>query len=425
MKKIEGFMERYLTPFAVKLGNIKGLIAIRDGVALAMPLIIGGSIFLIINSFPVPGWPEFLNSLLDGKLSEMLNHIVNSTFGIMGLVATFGISRSMAKQYNVDGTSAGVIAIAAWLIMTPNIVSDAGEGVPVAYLGSKGLFIGIVVGLISAWIFKLFIQKNIIIKMPESVPPAVSKSFSALIPGLFIFLLAGIFALIINLSPFDNSHELLATSLAGPLGFIGGTLPGAIIVVMLNSLFWFVGIHGGNVVGSVTSPIFLANTDANRLALQAGQDLPHIITGQFFDLFAYIGGGGAVFGLAIALLLFGKSAEAKAMKNVAVIPNVFNISEPLMFGLPIMLNMSYLIPFVIAPMVNVVITYFAMSSGLVHKTIGVAVPWTTPPIISGWLATGHWSGAMLQIILIAIDVMIYLPFFLSIDKIRRQGIEAI
>lgn len=423
MNKIEQLMEKYLTPFAVKLGNIKGLIAIRDGVSLAMPLIIGGSIFLIINSFPVPGWPEFLATLLDGKLSSMLNHIVNSTFGLMGLIATFGIARSMAQQYNVDGASAGVIAMSAWLILTPNIITDTAEGVPVSYLGSKGLFIGIVVGLVSAWIFKSFVLKNIVIKMPDSVPPAVSKSFSALIPGVVVFFLAGVVALLIDISPFENAHELLATILAVPLGFIGGTLPGAIIVVALNSLFWFVGIHGGNVVGSVTNPIFLANTDENRLALQAGKELPHIITTQFFDMFAYIGGGGAVFGLAITLLFFGKSSQSKAMKGIAVTPNIFNISEPIMFGMPVMLNMSYLIPFVLAPIVNVLITYFSMSVGLVHKTIGVAVPWTTPPIISGWLATGSWTGAGLQIVLILIDMAIYLPFFLAADRAQRQGLE--
>lgn len=259
--------------------------------------------------------------------------------------------------------------------------------------------------------------------MPDSVPPAVSKSFSALIPGVVVFFLAGVVALLIDISPFENAHELLATILAVPLGFIGGTLPGAIIVVALNSLFWFVGIHGGNVVGSVTNPIFLANTDENRLALQAGKELPHIITTQFFDMFAYIGGGGAVFGLAIALLFFGKSSQSKAMKGIAVTPNIFNISEPIMFGMPVMLNMSYLIPFVLAPIVNVLITYFSMSVGLVHKTIGVAVPWTTPPIISGWLATGSWTGAGLQIVLILIDMAIYLPFFLAADRAQRQGLE--
>ncbi|MHC5228694.1 PTS sugar transporter subunit IIC [Enterococcus sp. LJL99] len=421
MKKVEAWMEKYLMPTAAKLGNIKGLIAIRDGIALAMPLIIIGSIFLIIGSFPIVGWPEFLATLLDGKLTNAINHVVNSSFGIMGLVAAFGIGRSMAKQYNVDGTTAGVLSMSAWLVLTPNIISDLGEGVPVTYLGSKGLFIAIVVALISAYIFQWFVNRKIIIKMPDSVPPAVSNSFVAIIPGAVILALAFVCSLAIDLSPFENSHELLATILAGPLGFIGGNIFGAIITVMLNSLFWFVGIHGGNIVGSVTAPIFLANTDANRLAMQAGQELPHIITTQFFDMFVYIGGGGAVFGLALAIFFWGRSPESKAMKAVGVVPNIFNISEPLMFGMPIMLNMAFLIPFVFTPVVNVIITYFAMSTGLLHKTIGIAVPWTTPPLVSGYIATGSITGVIWQIIIIAVDIFCYLPFFLAVDRKQREG----
>lgn len=421
MKKIEAWMEKYLMPIAAKLGNVKGLIAIRDGIALAMPLIIIGSIFLIIGSFPIVGWPEFLATLLDGKLTNAFNHVVNSSFGIMGLVAAFGIGRSMAKQYHVDGTSAGVLSMSAWLVLTPNITSDLGEGVPVTYLGSKGLFIAIVVALISAYIFQWFVNRKIIIKMPESVPPAVSNSFVAIIPGAVILALAFLCSLIIDLSSFENSHELLATILAGPLGFIGGNIFGGIMTVMLNSLFWFVGIHGGNIVGSVTSPIFLANTDANRLAMQAGQELPHIITTQFFDMFVYIGGGGAVIGLALAIFFWGKSPESKAMKAVGVVPNLFNISEPLMFGVPIMLNMAFLIPFVFTPVINVIITYFAMSTGLLHKTIGIAVPWTTPPLISGYIATGSITGVIWQLIIIAVDIFCYLPFFLAVDKKQKEG----
>lgn len=416
MKKIEAWMEKSLMPIAVKIGNVKGLIAIRDGIALAMPLIIIGSIFLIISSFPIAGWTDWLAGLYDGRLLAMFNHVVNSSFGIMGLIAAFGIASGMAKQYNVDGASAGVISISAWLILTPNVIADAGEGIPVKFMGSQGIFIAIVVGLISAWIFQYFVRRNIVIKMPESVPPAVSRSFAALIPGTVILLLAFIVAFIIDLSSFENAHLLLATSLAGPLSFIGGTLAGAILTVFLNSLFWFMGIHGGNIVGSVTGPIFLANTDANRVAFQSGQELPHILTSQFFDMFAYIGGGGAVLGLVIALIFFGKSAQSKALKPIAAVPNLFNISEPVMFGLPVMLNMTLLIPFLFTPVVNVVIAYFAMSAGLLHKTIGVAVPWTTPPLISGFLATGHISGVIWQIILIAVDVLCYLPFFLIMDK---------
>lgn len=423
MNKLEKWMEIKLMPFASKVGTIKGLIAIRDGITLAMPLIIVGSVFLIIGSFPIEGWSDYLATLLDGKLSSGINHVVNSSFGIMGLISAFGIAQSMAKLYNVDGSSAGVLSVAAWLILTPNIQSDLGEGVPVAYLGSKGLFIAILVALTSAWLFQWFIKRNIVIKMPDGVPPAVSKSFIAVIPGAVILGIAFILSLIIDLSVFENSHELLADVLSGPLSFLGGNVFGAMLTVMLNSVFWFMGIHGGNIVGSVTGPIFLANTDLNRLAIQANETLPKIFTTQFFDQFVYIGGGGAVIGLALAMFFWGKSPESKALKSVGVIPNIFNISEPLMFGMPIMLNMSLLIPFVLTPIINVLVAYFAMSTGLLHKTIGIAVPWTTPPIISGYLATGDISGVVWQIIIIVIDVLCYLPFFLVIDKKQRNEIQ--
>lgn len=425
MKKIEAYMEKYLMPVANKIGTMKGLTAIRDGVALALPLIIVGSLFLIIGSFPVPMWTDWLSQQFDGKLLSTMNHVVDSSFGIMGMVAAFGIARSMAKQYNVDGTSAGVLSLAAWFAVTPNIVSDAGAGVPVAFLGSKGLFIAIVIGLLTAVIFQWFVNRNIVIKLPDSVPPAVAKSFSAIIPGFVILTLAFIVAFAVEMSSFENIHLLLAEILAGPLGFIGGTVFGAMITVFLNSLFWFMGIHGGNIVGSVTGPIFLANTDANRLALQAGEKLPEIFTNQFFDMFVYIGGGGAVIGLVIALVLFGKSEESKAMKKVAAVPNLFNISEPIMFGMPVMLNMSYLIPFLFAPVVNVIVAYTAMSTGLLSYTNGIAVPWTTPPIVSGWLATGDITGPIWQLIIIGIDMLIYLAFFLAADKAQRKATETI
>lgn len=425
MKRIELYMEKYLMPVANKLGTVKGLIAIRDGMALAMPLIIIGSLFLIIGSFPIPGWSDMIGSWLDGKFLSMMNHVVDSSFGIMGLIAVFGIARSLSKQYKVDGNSAGALSIAAWLVLTPNIVGEEGPGVPVAFLGSKGLFIAIVVGLCSAWVFQWFINHDIRIKMPESVPPAVSKSFSALIPGAVILASAFVVGLIIDCSHFGNAHMLLAEVLAGPLGFLGGSLSGAILTVFLNSLFWFMGIHGGNIVGSVTGPIFLANTDANRIAFQSGQELPNIFTSQFFDLFAYLGGGGAVLGLVLAMVIFGKSAQSRALKPITLVPNLFNISEPVMFGMPVMLNMSYLIPFLFTPVINVIITYFATITGMLTKTNGVAVPWTMPPIISGYLATGDWTGPLWQMILILVDIACYSIFFISVDKTQRKNPEAL
>lgn len=426
MKKFQNFLENQLAPMAGKLGSYKALVAIRDGITLSMPLVIIGSVFLILANLPIEGYTDWLESYFN--LATKMGHVVNSTFGIIGLVAVFGIAKSMAEQYEVDGLGSGIIALGAWLVVTPNLVlKDVGEGVPLTYLGSRGLFIAIIIGLLTGLIYQYFVNKNIVIKLPDTVPPAVSKSFTALIPGFVIITGAFLIELILSQLGIENVHELLLQVLGGPLGLLGGTLGGTVVAVLLNSVFWFAGIHGGNIIGSVMSPIWMMNTDANRVAFQAGNEMPNIITGPFMDLFVYIGGGGATLALVGLVFFLGKSAEAKAIGKVAFVPGLFNINEPAMFGIPIVLNMTLIIPFVLAPVMNAVVSYFAMSSGLVAKTVGIAVPWTMPPIISGYLATGgRISGALLQIALIVLDLAIYYLFFKVIDKTwQKNSLESI
>lgn len=254
---------------------------------------------------------------------------------------------------------------------------------------------------------------NIQIKMPESVPPAVSRSFEALIPGFVIILLWALVYAGLGLTPFGNIHQILQVLLGKPLSAFGGSLIGAIIIAILTSAFWFIGIHGGNLTGAIMSPIWLSLTAENTkvYAQNSHATMPHIITQPFMDLFVYMGGGGATIGLVIAFLLIAKSAQFKTLTKLIVAPGIFNINEPIMFGVPVVLNIKLIIPFILAPVANAVIAYTAMATGLVHATVGIALPWTMPPIISGFLATGsHFSGAILQIVLLIIDTLIYLPF---------------
>ncbi len=422
MNKLTTFMEEKLLPFAAKLGANKALIAIRDGITLSMPLIMIGSFLLIINSFPIDSWTAWLTST---GISTYLTKGVNGSFGIMGLVASFGIANSLATQYKVDGVSAGIISLSSYLIITPSIFTakQAAEGIPYGYTGSKGLFIAIILGLISAKIFHWFIQHNIQIHLPDSVPPAVAKSFSALIPGACIILLWLIVYALLQVTGLGNIHDLLLKILGKPLGLLGDTLGGTILVVFLNSAFWFVGIHGGNVVNSIISPIWLMNTDENRIAFQANSTakLPHIITQPFMDNFVFMGGGGATLGLVIVIALIAYSKRSsqltKTMAPLTLTPGIFNINEPTMFGLPIVLNLSLLFPFILAPIINVIVSYTAISLGIVHGTVGVTIPWTMPPILSGFLATGgHISGSILQIVCILLDVLIYYPFYAIVNK---------
>lgn len=431
---VDSFIEKVLMPVAVKLSSFKPLIAIRDGIVLAMPLIIIGSLFTILGSFPIDAWTNWVaNTKFNGvAILDIFNKISNGSFGLLGLVGAFGIASSYAEQHKTDGKSAGIIALASFFVVTPSIMSGDKaplEGMPYGYLGSKGLFIAIIIGLIAGGLFQWFINRDIRIKMPEAVPPAVSKSFSALIPGAVIITLFGAIYAILTWTGLGNIHDLLLHILSKPLGILGDTLGGTLVAIMLNSLFWFVGIHGGNVINSVLQPVWLMNTDANRLLATKGNlDLAHgghVVTQPFIDNFVYMGGGGATIGLvlAIGLIVLSKKAskETEVLAPLTITPGLFNINEPTMFGLPVVLNTALIIPFVLAPMINAITTYFAMSTGIVPLCTGAVVPWTMPPVLSGFLATNSWQGSVLQLINVVIDIAIYLPFISMVNKQQKMA----
>ena len=284
MSESNSFIEEKLMPIASKLSANKYLTAIRDGITLAMPLIIIGSIFMVIASFPVKGWEAWLGEV---GVAGYLWKGVNSSFGLIGLVASFGIAQSLAGQYKVDGVAAGIISMASFVMVTPFISSDAGEGLTVSYLGASGLFVAIVLGLFSAFIYQWFINHNIQIKMPESVPPAVARSFSAIIPGAVIITFWLVVYSILDMVSWPNLHELAQVVLGGPLGLLGNNIFGTIIVAGLNSLLWFIGIHGGNVVNSIMQPVWIANLAENNAAYLAGSELKNVITIAFMDNFVY------------------------------------------------------------------------------------------------------------------------------------------
>ncbi|WP_258921985.1 PTS cellobiose transporter subunit IIC [Heyndrickxia coagulans] len=412
-----------IAAIAGAIGSQRHLRALRDGILLSMPLIIIGSFFLILGNLPINGYTDWLAKI---ELAPVFNKIVNGSFGLMAIIAVFGIARSLADYYEVDGVSAGVVALASFVIVTPDVEAKTGSGIPYAFVGSGGLFVAILIGLISAEIFRFFVQKNFTIKMPEGVPVAVEKSFAALIPGFMVILVWSLVYLLLGLAGVDNIHTLLTGILGKPLGALGSSLWGTLIIIALNSLFWFVGIHGANTINPVIQPIWLQNTDANRIAFQTGHALPHIVTNEFMMNFVWMGGGGTTIGLVICLWLFARSKNNKAMGSLSVAPGVFNINEPVLFGLPVVLNFKLLIPFVLTPMITAVITYFSMATGLVAKPAGIVVPWTMPPVISGYLATGgKISGAVIQLITLALSVGIYYPFVRSMDKaeLRNEGDE--
>ncbi|VKZ28030.1 lichenan permease iic component (pts system lichenan-specific eiiccomponent) (eiic-lic) [Streptococcus pneumoniae] len=413
---MEKLLQEKLLSVAARLGNNKALVSIRDGITLTIPLLLIGSLLMVIASFPIPGWEKYLGDI---GVADYLWKGVDSSFGLLGLVASFGIAYFMARQYKVDGIPAGIVSLSSFITVTPFITGEAGAGMPTAFMASKGLFVAMILGLINGYIYQWFINHNIQIKMPDGVPPAVSKSFSAIIPGAVTIVGWLIVYATLDKLSLPNLHEIAQGALGGPLGLLGNNVIGLLILIFLNSSFWFVGLHGGNVVNAVMKPLWLANLDANKVAYQTGETLPNIFTSVFMDNFVFIGGGGATIGLVLALgYLAHKKKASKQLKTLApitVIPGLFNINEPAMFGVPIVLNILLLVPFILAPMFNLLVAWGAMASGLVPLTY-TDPSWTMPPVISGLLATGSISGSLLQIVLIVLDVLLYLPFVIAIEK---------
>ncbi|HEW6962694.1 TPA: PTS sugar transporter subunit IIC [Streptococcus pneumoniae] len=413
---MEKLLQEKLLPVAARLGNNKALVSIRDGITLTIPLLLIGSLLMVIASFPIPGWEKYLGDI---GVADYLWKGVDSSFGLLGLVASFGIAYFMARQYKVDGIPAGIVSLSSFITVTTFITGEAGAGMPTAFMASKGLFVAMILGLINGYIYQWFINHNIQIKMPDGVPPAVSKSFSAIIPGAVTIVGWLIVYATLDKLSLPNLHEIAQGALGGPLGLLGNNVIGLLILIFLNSSFWFVGLHGGNVVNAVMKPLWLANLDANKVAYQTGETLPNIFTSVFMDNFVFIGGGGATIGLVLALgYLAHKKKASKQLKTLApitVIPGLFNINEPAMFGVPIVLNILLLVPFILAPMFNLLVAWGAMASGLVPLTY-TDPGWTMPPVISGLLATGSISGSLLQIVLIVLDVLLYLPFVIAIEK---------
>lgn len=418
----KGSMKDKLMKVIGKISNSRHMIALRDGIAQAVPLIVIGSVFMIIGQFPIQGYLKFMAHTFGPHWNVVIQQITYASFDLMGLIAVIGISYNLTKSYgDVAPLPAALVAMCGFFLTIPfSMHKDGTFWIPLDQLGSTGLFIAIIIGLFLTDLYVWMVHKKITIKMPASVPPAVSDSFTALFPGFFCLLLVWVIRMGVSFTPIETIPNLMQF-IFKPLSVVGTSLPGALICEFLVSFLWIFGIHGANVVSGVMTAIWLAAMQQNAVAFAAHKALPNIVTQQFFDNFVHIGGSGATLGLAIMMIMFAKSDEYKTLAKLEIAPAFFNINEPLVFGFPVVMNPFIAVPFIVAPLLNVLITYFAMASGIVAKTIGIMVPWTTPAIISGYLATGHISGAVLQVVLIAVDSLVYVYFFKKADKRKVQA----
>ncbi|MBU5439639.1 PTS sugar transporter subunit IIC [Tissierella sp. MSJ-40] len=416
-------LEKVLMPIADRLGKNKVLVAIRDGFLISTPLLIVGSIFLLIANFPVPGWSEFWTKYLGVDWELWFINVSRATFNIIGLLTCVGTGYAYSREIKGDKIQGAVVALVAFIILMPTRIPFEGVDGPATmnalgfeYVGSNGIFLALIISLTSVSVFNWAYRKGWTIKMPEGVPPAVCDSFAALIPsaiviGLFFFIRIGF-----EFTPFETAHNFIYTVLQAPLQGVGNTLVAQIVYSIVCTLFWFFGINGPAVANTVFAPITKILTIENLEAFQAGLPLPNIFTDPFSNFFTGFGGGGSTLSLVIVMLLFCKSKRINQLGKLSIVPGIFGINEPIIFGLPIVLNPVLIVPFIGVPLINLILSTFATKAGIIPYTTGVSLPWTTPIGFSGYLSTGSLFAGLWQIGLLVLGCVIYYPFIKMLDK---------
>lgn len=419
MDKFLDSLQEKLGPIALKLNENKYLGAVRDGFMGAMSLLILGSLFLLFANLPIPGYADLMANTFGNDWAVFFNVPYDVTMNIMTLFVIIGLSRSLAKSNGIDDLGAVLWGLIGFLILTPvssfEVNSAVSSFLPMNNFSASGLFLGMLSAILAVEIMAFVLKRGWRIKLPESVPSNVAKSFDALIPGLFIILIFMGIRMIFEATLYETAQAFIFQIIQTPLTSVGTSLPATVLVIIIETVLFSFGLHGPNIIGGVMQPLWLSTMAENLAAFQAGLDLPNIVTYQFYGNFIKVGGAGGTIGLALLCLFVAKSQQFKTLGKLAIGPSLFNINEPLIFGLPIVLNPVFIIPFVITPVVLTILTYIVMTTGLVPPTNGVNVPWTTPPIFSGFLVSG-WRGALWQVMEIGISTAIYFPFFRMEDQ---------
>ncbi|MGM7317010.1 PTS sugar transporter subunit IIC [Enterococcus casseliflavus] len=422
----EWINEKLLPPI-LKFVNTKAITALRNGMLYTMPFSIVGSIFLLLANFPVQSIADWVTN---SGLGEYFNQAYGASFAIMAFFAVMGIAYSYVKAEGYEGLPAGMIGLVIFLLTMESSVTDAEANVTIAnvidktWTGGQGMISAILVGLFVGWGYTWFLKRDIRIKLPEQVPTNVANSFTALIPAAVLTTIAlGIYIF------FDKVFqttvvEWIYTVIQSPMQGVTDSLGGAMMLGFLVPFLWFFGVHGSTIVGGIMGPILQTNSLANTAILESGKALTlenggHIVTQQFLDQFMTVTGAGMTIGIVLYMVAFARSAQFKQLGRLSLIPAFFNINEPIIFATPIVMNPIMVLPFILTPMVSGVITYFALYTGIVPLFTAVQVPWTTPPIISGFLVGGIRT-AILQFVVLAIGFFIYYPFIRKVDSLNYK-----
>lgn len=407
-------------PLAMKIEGNDYLSAIKDGFIRIMPFLIIGSFFLLIANLPIPGYNEFVIHYFGEKLIGQLNYVLDATYSVMALLVVISTSISLAKRWQLNEISCALISLVSFLIVTPYKLPQETGGaisdvIPVFALGAQGLFLSLIITLAAVRLYRLFNHPRLTISMPSSVPPAVSNSFSSLIPSFLIVLIFWLLRLFFEFTVFGTLQAMIFNVLQTPMMQLGNTLPSQMVAEFFVSFFWFFGLHGDSIVTAIMGPVWRSLTLENMQAMKQGLPPVNIITQQFRDVFLICGGTGFTLAMLLVMLFRAQSKRMREIAKLATPAAIFNINEPIIFGVPIALNPLLFIPFITVPVVLCVITYSAMAFGWLPLTSGLEIPWTTPIFISGFLICG-WKGMLFQAINLAVAMTIYYPFVMTLDR---------
>ena len=412
MSTKKSFTDRLLDVSA-KFAQNKFIAIIMQGFMVLLPITIVGSIASLMTGITADWWVAFLANT---GMAQVLSAIYQFTVGILALYITFGVASAFCRVYGLPESSvtAVLVSIGCFLVVTPFTPQDYANGIvgslPFAWLGSSGMFMAIIMGFLVGSIFLLCKTKHLEIKLPASVPPMVSQQFTALIPSILAIFAAGAINRIFAFTSYGDVQSAIYAVVAMPLRSVGANIWGQWILGIVMTLFWFFGIHGGMTVGPFFQLLFTPLAMENLAATQAQQPLPNLVTGTTLN----IGTGSLV--VVLTILLIAKSETLRSIAKLAIIPSFFGVDEPAYFGLPMIMNPIFFIPWVL--IINTVVgfgTYGLQLAGLLPYASGAAVGFNVPFFVINLVSFG-WRGVIWGFVLMAIGIAIYIPFVKAYDS---------
>lgn len=398
--------------FAYATQTNRYLQAISNGLMSALPVLLIGSIALLLAVLPIGSWQNFIKSTGIKNILLIPNSIAT---GCMALYASFLVSYKLAESFEKEPIMPALVGLFSFLLVTPISNLENQNVFLLSWFGVQGLFTALIVSLVAVRLYIYVLEKNWTIKMPNGVPATVSNVFTGLLPaiivGVFFLIVSGLFMQ----TSYKSFTQFIYTLLQAPLSKLGGNVTSLLIIVLIQMILWFFGIHGSLVVSSIITTIYIPMDLQNMQALSNGMPLPNILGHQFYSIFSGIGGAGGTLGLVLLMLLFAKSKRLKSLGKLTVVPSCFTINEPVVFGVPMMFNPIMAIPFISVPLVQTLVAYIAIYIGLVPRLAGYQIPFGMPVLVNGFMQ-GGWRVAVLQVFLIFLSGVIYYPFFKKLDN---------